>query len=78
MYDENDYERRFRMTQALFCRICDAIIGRGILVTSVDAAKKPEIYPRMRIIAALCVMAYGMKYDQADELCSMSESCARE
>lgn len=77
VYDKHDFERRFRMPRALFERICTAIIGKGIFTHRVDATNKKGMHPMIRVIAALRVLAYGMSYDQVDELCAMSESSVK-
>lgn len=78
VYDENDFERRFRMPRGMFNRIFEGLNGKGIFVRREDACGKIGISPRMRIIAALRILAYGKAFDEMDELCEMSENSARE
>lgn len=77
VYEATDFERRFRMPRSVFERICEGIIGRGLFVQREDATKKPGIHPKLRIIAALRIISYGMGYDQVDELCEMSACSAK-
>lgn len=74
MYTEKNFECRFRMLKTLFNRICDALIGSGLIQEGFDAAKKPGIHRCTRNIAALRFLAYRITYDQEDELCERSES----
>lgn len=78
VYSEQDFETRFRMPTAIFHRIEAALRGKGeFKVNSKDATGKPGASPRVKIIAALRVLAYGMSFDQIDELCELGHSTTR-
>ena len=78
IYDEADFERRFRMPRQLFERIKTDLLGRGLFVHRRDATGKRGIHPEMRLIAALRVLAYGVSFNAMDELCRMSGASALE
>lgn len=63
IYDENDFERHFMMPSVLFNLIFDIINGRGISIKRKDAAEKPGVHPKMRMICAMRILGYGMGYD---------------
>ena len=48
--------------------------GKGEFKERRDATGKHGIHPLIKLIAALRVLAYGMSYEQVDELCELSES----
>lgn len=52
----------------------EAIRGRGLFVQRYDAVKRRVIFTRMRLIAALRVLAYGNSFDEVDELVAASAS----
>lgn len=78
VYSDNDFERRFRMPRRVYRQIEEALTGNGIFAHREDATGRHGIHPRTRIICALRILAYGMSYDQTDELCEMSASSSRE
>lgn len=78
VYDDADFERRFRMPRAVFDRVRIGLTGRSIFKQRTDATNKKGISPLVRIIAALRVLAYGKSYDEVDELCEMSTTSVRE
>lgn len=78
VYNDADFERRFRMPRSVFIRLLNALWGKGIFRLRKDALKKYGISPLVRIIAALRILAYGKSFDEVDELCEMSASSARE
>lgn len=78
VYNDVDFERRFRMPRTVFERIQNGLMGRGIFVKRTDALNKQGISPLVRIVAALRILAYGKTYDEIDELCEMSRTSARE
>ena len=78
IYDEADFERRFRMPRNMFNRIYDSVCGTGIFVQRTDATGRRGIHPKMRVISTFRMMGYGMSLDSQDELCQMSASAAAE
>lgn len=73
-YDENDFERRFRMPRTIFNRIYNQIVGNSPFVQRFDALKKPGITPLVRLTACLRKLAYGDASDRDDENLEIAES----
>jgi hypothetical protein len=74
-YDENDFERRFRMPRVVFYRIYGAIFGKGLFVQSkLNFSGKKGIHPLVRLTACLRRLAYGDSADREDENLEMAES----
>lgn len=78
VYDEADFERRFRMPRSVFKRIVHGLSGRGLFVQRRDAIKKEGIKPLLRIIASMRILAYGKSFDEVDEICEMSRTSIRQ
>lgn len=78
IYDNFDFERRFRMSRVISERALEEIHGMYLFVLRYDTAKRRGISPRMRLIAALRVLAYGKSSDEVDELVAASASSVRE
>jgi hypothetical protein len=74
IYDEDDFERRFRMPRTVFNRLKDGIIGKGPFVLQTDAAKKGGIHPLVRLVACLRKLSYGDTTDREDENLAIGES----
>lgn len=58
----------FLMSSSMFYGIQEEIIGHGIFVHCKSTTGKLEIYPKMRMICAICIIWYGMSYNIQDEL----------
>jgi hypothetical protein len=76
IYDEGDFERRFRMPRSIFNRIADAIFGEESFVLRQDALGKNGIHPLVRLTACLRLLAYGTPPDSLDENLEISETVA--
>jgi hypothetical protein len=74
VYDEKDFERRFRMPRLLFNKIHDALMGTDPFVQKVDATGKKGIHPLVKLVACLCYIAYGDAYDREDENLQIAET----
>ena len=74
LYNETQFERRFRMKRVIFNRIWEELNGNHPFVQKWDAAKKPGIHPLCRFVACLRVLAYGNAADSCDEYLQISES----
>jgi Plant transposon protein len=74
LYNEADFERRFRMPRAVFNRIRDAVMGTDPFVHKEDATKKLGLYPLVKLVACLRHLAYGDAYDREDENLQISET----
>lgn len=77
MYSEDDFERKFRIPRLLFARLEQELLGKGEFKERSDATGRPGIHQKIKLIAALRDMEYGMAYDQVYELCELSESLTR-
>jgi hypothetical protein len=74
-YDENDFERRFRMPRSVFYRIYGIILGQGLFVQSkINFSGKKGIHPLLRMTACFRRLAYGDSSDRDDENLEMAES----
>jgi len=67
VYDEVEFERRFRMPRSVFMRIKDAVIGVPPFNEKYDAKGLRGIDPLVRLTACLRKMAYGTASDAQDE-----------
>lgn len=77
IYSERDFERRFRLPRSLFENIFKKLEGNGEFKQQRDATGKLGIHPMVRLISVLRIFAYGLSFDEVDELCEISESEAR-
>jgi hypothetical protein len=74
-YDENDFERRFRMPRSVFYRIYGKIIGQGLFVQSkINFSGKKGIHPLLWMTACFHRLAYGDSSDRDDENLEMAKS----
>ena len=68
LYDEKDFERRFRVPRVIFQRIADALTGIEPFVQHYHkSTKKPLITPLCRLVGSMRMLAYGNPADQNDE-----------
>jgi len=74
IYNEVDFERRFRMPRAVFMKVKEAVIGEGPFKHHLDGRGKPGIDPVVRLTACLRRMACGTSSDFPDEKFEISES----
>ena len=73
-YNEQDFDRRFRLPRNVFDKIYNRVLGKSLFVQRRDAAKKLGIHPLCRFVACIRYLAYGVSFDFLDEYCRMSES----
>jgi len=74
VYDEHDFERRFRMPRSVFMKVKEAVIGEAPFIQKADAAGRPGIDPLVRLTACLRRLAYGTAGDLGDETFEMSQT----
>lgn len=74
VYDEADFERRFRVPKAIFLRVYEAVRDQPSFRQSVNATGRMQAHPMQKVVAAFRVMAYGEAYDRADEYVRLSRS----
>ena len=68
VYNEKDFEQRFRMPRHVFNRICLKLHGMEPFVQKHDAiTKEPGIVPLVRCVACLRKLSYGDPSDRGDE-----------
>ncbi|KAJ9537995.1 hypothetical protein OSB04_030728 [Centaurea solstitialis] len=79
VYDNRDFERRFRMTRRLFRRIvADLEREYEFFKWSEDARGVKGFSPLQKCTSAIRQLAYGIAADSTDEYLQMSETTSRE
>jgi len=73
-YDENDFERRFRVNETVFNRLRNAVEGKGLFQQRQDCTGKSGIHPLCCITAILWVLGNGDPFDCEDEYLQISET----
>ena len=66
LYDEGDFERRFRCPRAVFEKLRTGVLGKGTFVQRQDTTKKLGINPLVRLTACMRKLAYGDASDRED------------
>lgn len=74
VYDERDFERRFRVPRDVFLRVYDAVKEEPGFKQSVNATGQAQAHPLEKAVAAFRVIANGEAYDRADEYVRLSRS----
>lgn len=74
MYDETDFERRFRVPRAVDMRIVDACKDQPSFRQRINATGRAQAHPLRTVAAAFRVMVYGEAYERADEYVRLSRS----
>lgn len=74
IYDERDFERRFRVPRVVFMRIYDDIKNEPYWAQTTDATGHMQSHPLQKLVAAFRVVGYGDSYDRCDELVRLSRS----
>ncbi|XP_061998919.1 uncharacterized protein LOC133716216 [Rosa rugosa] len=78
-YGARLFRRRFRMKQALFLRIHDAVIAHdNYFVQRRNAAGRLGLSSLQKVTAAFRMLAYGVTADYVDEYVQIGESTAIE
>jgi hypothetical protein len=77
VYDEKDFERRFRCSRDIFNQIADKLLGEYPFVQMKDVCGVPGIHPLCRLVACFRLLAYGDAADREDENLRMSEDSLR-
>lgn len=78
VYDEADFERRFRVPRAVFLKIYDDIKGEPYWAQSVNATGRLQSHPLQKLVSAFRVLAYGESYDRCDEYTRLSKTTINE
>lgn len=74
VYDEKDFERRFRVPRVVFDRIYKDIKDEPGWQQTINATGRPQSHPLQKLVAAFRVLAYGEAYDRTDEYVRLSRS----
>ncbi|KAK1866663.1 hypothetical protein I4F81_009179 [Pyropia yezoensis] len=74
VYDEDDFERRFRVPRSVFVRVYQAVKDQPGFIQTIDATGRPRAHPLQKLVAAFRVLAYGESTDRPDENCRISRS----
>ena len=74
VYNEADFERRFRMSRRLFNIIQETVMGIDPFIQKEDAFGKMGIHPLVKLVACLRCIAYGDAYDREDENLRIGQS----
>jgi hypothetical protein len=78
VYNETDFERRFRMPRSIFNRIYNTLVLAGeppfVQQYSSIGSKAPGIAPLCRLVACLRKLCYGDADDREDEYLQISEA----
>ena len=77
VYNEVDFERRFRCPRPVFNRIHDALMNKEPFIHKEDATKKLGIHPLVKLVGCFRFIAYGDSYDRDDENLSIAGSIMR-
>jgi len=58
VYEEETFERRFRVPRSLFMSVYEAICDRPCGRQSINATRRPRAHVLQKLVAAFCVAAY--------------------
>jgi Plant transposon protein len=74
IYNETDFERRFRVPRSVFNVIHDRLMGMDPFLRKKDCFGNKGIYPLVKLVASFRFLAYGDSYDREDENLRIAES----
>jgi len=74
VYDEANFERRFRVPRVVFERIFADIKEQPFWRQTVNAMGRPQAYALQKLVPAFRVLAFGETYDCADEYVRLSKA----
>ena len=74
VYNEADFERRFRCPRSVFNRIHDRLMGQHPFIHYQDASKKKGIFPLVKLVGCFRYLAYGDAIDREDENLQIGET----
>eukprot|EP00170_Pyropia_yezoensis_P003589 contig_14977_g3599 len=78
IYDEVDFERRFRVPRTLFLRIYYDIKDLTWWAQRPNATGRLQAHPLQKLVAAFRVLGYGESPDRVDEYVRLSKSTVHE
>jgi len=74
VYNEGDFERRFRVPRSVLLRIYNAVKDRPFFEQRINATGRLQAHPLQKVVAAFRVIAYGEAPDRTDEDVRLSAS----
>lgn len=74
VYDEADFERRFRVPRTVFLHVYHAIKNKVGFKQTINATGRRQAHPLQKVVAAFFFIAYGETFDRADEYVRLSRS----
>jgi len=74
VYDERDFETRFRVPRVVFKRIFQAVKGEPFFQRRTTATGKLQSHPLQKVVAAFRVIAYAEAADRAYEYVRLSRT----
>jgi len=78
IYDEKDFERRFRLPRIVFDRVYRDILSAPYFQKRVSATGEMRSSTLQRFAAAVRVLAYGSPADEVDEYARLEDSTINE
>jgi len=78
IYDEKDFERRFRLPRIIFDRVYRDILSVPYFQKRVNATGEMQSSTRQKVAAALHVLAYGSPADEVEEYARLEDSTINE
>lgn len=74
VFNEGDFERRFRVPRVVFDRVWQQLNGQGCFIQKHDALGKAGIHPLIKMVSCFRKLAYGDACDREDENLGVAES----
>jgi len=74
IYDDRDFETRFRVIRAVFRRVYLAVKDEPFFQQRINETGKLQAHPLQKVVAAFRVIAYGEAADGADEYVRLSRT----
>jgi len=74
IYDERDFDTRFRVPRAVFRRVYLAVKDEPFFPQRINATGKLQAHPPQKVVSAFRVIAYGEAADRADEYVRLSRT----
>ena len=74
IFDERDFETRFRVPRAAFRRVYQAVKDEPFFQQRTNATGMRQAHPLQKVVAAFRVIAYGDAADRADEYVRLSRT----
>jgi len=66
VFNEHDFETRFRVPRAVFRRVYSEVKDAPFFRRRINATGRPQAHPLQKVVAAFRVLANGEAADRAD------------